>query len=264
MESLQRLYRNGLYAFKGIYGFLEVKIYFLVKILNPILQVLFFSMIAAHAYQGQDITPYIIGNAFVLCSSNAFFGAGCTLIAERSYGTLKNIIAAPYNKFGIFVSKAMFHVLDGGLTVAVGIVAGVVFLGLRIPVECIPKFILIVAVAMFTACAMGLLIGSIGLITRDINLLLNVASMLLMALSGVNFPVDRLPMALQYVSKALPLTHALEASRNLMHLGSEASGAINGLIAREFIIGIIYCMAAYLLFKFMETMAKRRATIDIY
>lgn len=262
MDGIKRVYRNSLYAFKGLYGFLQPKIYLLVKVINPILQVLFFSLIARHAYSNQDITPYIIGNAFVLCSMNAFFGAGCVMIAERGSGTLKNIIASPSSKFIIFTSKGLFHVLDGGITVVIGIITGVVFLNLRIPLSALPIFVVIILVSMFTACSMGLLIGSIGLVTRDINLLLNVASMSLMALSGVNFPVESLPYGLQLLSNVLPLTHCLKASKILIVDGSLIG--VGRLILMEGFIGIMYCLLAYIVFKVMERMAKQKATIDIY
>ena len=262
MDTLRRMYRNSLYSFKGLYGFLQPKIYILVKVINPVLQILFFSLIARHAYNGQDISPYIIGNAFVLCSMNAFFGAGCVMHSERSSGTLKNIIACPGNKFLIFTSKGLFHVLDGGITVAIGIVTGIIFLNLRIPLNALPVFILIILVSMFTACAMGLLIGSIGLVTRDINLLLNLASMSLMALSGVNFPVEQLPQGLQYISNIFPLTHCLKAAR-ILSTESSFEG-VGGLILKEAGIGILYCVFAYVIFKTMERVAKIKATIDIY
>lgn len=262
MDAIKRIYRNSLYSFKGLYGFLQPKIYVLVKVVNPVLQVLFFSLIAKHAYNGQDITPYIIGNAFVLCSMNAFFGAGCVMIGERGSGTLKNIIASPSSKFIIFTSKGLFHIIDGGITVAIGIITGIIFLNVRIPLNDLPMFIFVVLVSMFTACAMGLLIGSIGLITRDINLLLNVASMSFMALSGVNFPVDTLPHGLQFLSNVLPLTHCIKAAQILIIDGSFKGIGI--LVAKEAIIGVCYCLLAYIVFKAMERIAKMKATIDIY
>ncbi len=264
MEAIKRMYRSGLYSFKGMYGFLRPSIYILVKVINPIFEVIFFSLVAKHAYGGQDITPYILGNAFVLCSSNAFFGVGTIQIIEREYGTLKNIIASPCNKFSSFVSKSLFHIVDGGITVIIGLITGMLIFNLRIPVNILPQFIIILIAAMFSACAMGLLMGSIGLITRDINLLLNVASMILMALSGVNFPIDRLPTVLQYISKILPLTNALQASKELIYNGYAAMDTAIILIFKEFALGIMYCIVAYLVLKSMETMAKRKATIEIY
>lgn len=262
MDLIKRVYRNALYTFKGLYSSVSVVTFILFKVMNPVLQVLFFSLVAAHAYGRDNIMPYIIGNSFVLCSSNAFFGAGATLIAERSMGTLKNIIAAPCNKFEVFTSKGLFHIIEGLFTVIIGFITGIVFLNLKFSVSYIPVMLLIILVSMFSACSMGLLIGSIGLLTRDINLLLNMAAMSLMALCGVNFPVERLPIALRYLSNILPLTHGLKGARVLMEGGG--SSTIYSLIITELVIGVAYCIIAYITFSIMERMAKIKSTIDIY
>ena len=264
MDGLMRIYRNGLYSFKGLYGFLRPQVYVLVKVINPVFQVLFFSLVARHAYGGGDITPYIIGNAFVLCMYNAFFGVGTQLVSERGFGTLKLLIASPCNKFKVFVTKSAFHILDGVITVLIGIITGIVFLKVRIPVENLPHMLLCLGAAMFAACSMGLIVGSAGLITRDINLLLNIASMALMALSGVNFPVERLPMVLQRISHILPLTHALKACRILLATGGIPYGMVNSLILKEFMLGAVYCAVAYGALKLMERISKTKATINIY
>lgn len=264
MDELKRIYRNGLYSFKGLYGFLKPQIYVLVKVVNPIFQVLFFSLIAKHAYGNIDITPYIIGNAFVLCIYNAFFGVGTNLISERSLGTLKLLIAAPCNKFILFITKSSFHIIDGIITVAIGLLTGVVWFKVRIPLHSIPYFSLCLITAIFTACSMGLFIGSIGLVTRDINLLLNLSSMLLMCLSGVNFPIERLPFILQKLSDFMPLTSALKACRLLISSEVYSYKVVNSLILQELLLGIMYCIIAYIALRFMERLSKNKATLDIY
>lgn len=264
MDRIKRIYRNGLYSFKGLYGFLRPQVYLLVKVINPIFQIIFFSLTARHAYGSKDITPYIIGNAFVLCTFNAFFGVGSSLIDERSFGTLKLIIGSPCNKFSLFMTKSIFHILDEIITVIIGLITGFIFFNLRIPVNEILIFSLCLLSVIFTSCSMGLFIGSIGLVTRDINLLLNLSSMMLMALSGVNFPTEELPYYLQYVSNILPLTNSLKACRLLINNGFSNLNAIYFLIFKEVCLGMAYCTMAYFTLRLMEKLAKNRASIDIY
>lgn len=263
MDKLKRIYRNALFSFKGLYGFLSPKIYILVKVVNPIFQVLCFSLIAKHAYGSDDITPYIVGNAFVLCTYSAFFGISETFITERSFGTLKLIIGAPCSKFTFFTSKSAFYILDGIVTIFIGLLTGIIFFNLKIPLSVIPEFLLCLLAAIFTACAMSLLIGSIGLLTRDINMLLNVSSMLLMALSGVNFPTSKLPFALQKLSSLLPLTNSLKGAKLLLGSGYISSD-VYLFIFKEFLLGILYCLLGYIVFKIMERCCRTKATIDMY
>ncbi len=261
MENIKRFFRSGLFSFKGLFGFLQPKIYILVKVINPIFMVIFFSLIASHAYNTKDITPWVIGNAFVLCMYNAFFGVGTELISERSYGTLKILIASPAHKFTVLLSKTTFHIVDSLITVLIGLMTGYILFNAKIPVNTLPLFFLLLLAAMFSACTMGLFIGSIGLITRDINLLLNISSMMLMALSGVNYPIDKLPIILQKINNIMPLTHALKGARMLIN---NDMSQIYSLLSKELIVGISYSILSYFFLKLMERLARRKATLDIF
>ena len=48
----------------------------------------------------------------------------------------------------------------------------------------------------------------------------------MMFLSGVLFPVEQMPVPLQYISKVLPLTYATDALRKVMVLGVELNGVL--------------------------------------
>jgi len=48
----------------------------------------------------------------------------------------------------------------------------------------------------------------------------------MMFLSGVLFPIEQMPLPLQYVSKFLPLTYAVDALRKVMVLGVGPDGVI--------------------------------------
>lgn len=261
MEGIKRFFRSGLYSFKGLFGFLRPEVYILVKVINPIFTVIFFSLIASHAYNTKDITPWVIGNAFVLCMYNAFFGVGTELISERSFGTLKMLIASPANKFTVLLSKTTFHIIDSLITVFIGLATGYVFFNAKIPLDKFPIFLLLLLAAMFSACTLGLFVGSIGLVVRDINLLLNVSSMMLMALSGVNYPIEKLPLFFQKISYVMPLTRSLKGARMLI---KNDTSLIYSLLGGELLLGISYALLGYVFLKVMESIARRKATLDIF
>lgn len=262
IQALGRFKRQSVISFKALFGWLDPKIYILVKVINPIFQVLFFSLVAGYVYNTKDLSPWIIGNSFLLCVYNAMFGIGMTLLSERFIGTLKLIIASPANKFSVFVGRSTIHIFDATITVTIGLIAGFVFFGFRIPIYQLGWFFLTILVAMFAACGLGLFIGCIGLITRDINLLLNISSMLLLSLSGANFPIERLPIFLQKVSSILPLSRTIKVARLLVN--DVNISLCSRLLYEEAFIGIIYIVAGYFLLKLMEKIAIQKAALDIY
>jgi ABC-2 type transport system permease protein len=75
-------------------------------------------------------------------------------------------------------------------------------------------------------------------------------SILLYILSGVNFPTNLLPKFLQAISYSLPLTRGIQAARLAM-TGADWS-AISPLFVGEFLIGMVYMVAGYMLFNWFE------------
>jgi ABC-2 type transport system permease protein len=70
---------------------------------------------------------------------------------------------------------------------------------------------------------------------------------LLLVLCGINFPISRLPEVVQVASYGLPLTRGVEAAREV------ATGAsitqIGGLLLGELLVGVVYALAGYMLFR---------------
>jgi ABC-2 type transport system permease protein len=115
---------------------------------------------------------------------------------------------------------------------------------------------------MFSAVGFGLFIGSFGLITSNMNLIMNILAMILLAFSGANFPVEWLPSIVQKLSYCLPITRSIKAANFLMR--GQAASSIYSLIGYEFLLGILYILLGYFLMKLTEYLSKKRATLDLY
>jgi ABC-2 type transport system permease protein len=77
----------------------------------------------------------------------------------------------------------------------------------------------------------------------------------------VNIPIAELPSWMQAISQLLPFTHGLEAVRQ----AADGAGLsqVGGLIAVEFAIGVLYAVAAFGLFSYLERSARQNATLDV-
>lgn len=67
-------------------------------------------------------------------------------------------------------------------------------------------------------------------------------------LSGVFFPIQQMPKAMQYISKAIPLTYAIQALRKVLILGAGLS-AIRGELIVLVLFGTITFFISVPLFK---------------
>jgi ABC-2 type transport system permease protein len=77
---------------------------------------------------------------------------------------------------------------------------------------------------------------------------------------GVNIPVDTLPSWMQAVSEILPLTHGIDAARQVA--GGASLGDVSGLVLTELGIGLVYAALAYALLRLFESEGRRRASLE--
>jgi len=262
IESIIRFFKQAYFSYKSLVSWLDIKIFMLVKVLKPTFQFMFYCLLARFVNPDEDITRYVVGNTLLLCTSSALFSAGVVMIQERYYGTLKLLVVSSTNNFTIFTGRALFYIIDGIFTIFVGFLLGFLFFGLDFSKINILLLSLVIFVCLFALFSFGLFISSLGLVTRDVNMLLNCVTMIIIAVSGANFPIERLPAAIQKVSWALPLTRSIN-STNMLFNGAGFND-ISFMLYQEILVGSFYMLIGYALFAVMEKMARRKATLDIY
>ena len=126
----------------------------------------------------------------------------------------------------------------------------------------LPLLGLCIVVISITTAGLGLLFGSLGLVMRDSIIVANVVYYGLLILCGINFPVSRLPDALQVVAYSLPLTRGVMAAREAV--AGAAFGQVAGLLAGELLVGAVYAGLGYALFRLLEGWARRGGLQEAY
>jgi ABC-2 type transport system permease protein len=116
-------------------------------------------------------------------------------------------------------------------------------------------------VSVVSCTAFGMMLGSIGLRARDVFFIGNAIVYVLLLFCGVNVPLDLLPGWMETIGRGLPLTHGIEAAREVVAGASLPSVA--GLVWRELVIGAVYGTAGYALFRFFEAEGRRRASLEV-
>ncbi|TYT20302.1 ABC transporter permease [Dictyoglomus thermophilum] len=163
--------------------------------------------------------------------------------------------------FKNYRSKNIFHIIDAFITVLIGLT--IIFTGFKIyypPYQFVFIFLLII-IGVISVSLFGSLIASLGLLTRDINMLLNGMEILMILLSGVNIPISRFPTFLKYLSQIFPLSHLME-SLNLI-IQDKISMAIPYIVS-EIGLLIMYFLLGQFIIKFLERKARHIGNIDLY
>lgn len=258
---MRRFLRMAFLSFKALFAWLDPRMYLIINILDPVLQVLYYGLLVRFLHGPANLAPWIVGNAFILCTRNAVFVVGSLLRNERFEGTLMLTVASPANTFLVFIARTVFNLLEAALTVTIGLVFGVIVFQIQLPSGSLGPLALTLLAAMVGGMSFGLLLSSLALVMREVHLFLNTVAMLLFILTGASFPLERLPSAALAVAHWIPVTRSIAASRLLIQ--GETS-AIWTLLGQEVVLSSAYVLAAFGLFRFFERMSRVHATLDSY
>jgi len=232
------------------------------KIVLPVTQILFFVELGVYATGPQNALYFALGNAMQITANAGIFGVIATVANERQYGTLPILLGSPANRLVTFLSRAIVNTIDGISSVVIAMALVVVVFRLNLQHANFPLLALCVLVVSITTSGLGLLFGSVGLIMRDAIVIANVVYYLLLVFCGINFPVARLPEVMQLIAYSLPLTRGVEAAREAA--AGAPIGQVSGLLAGELAVGLVYAILGYMLFRWLESQARRGGLQEAY
>jgi len=145
--------------------------------------------------------------------------AGISVVWDREFGFLKEILVAPLARTGIVLGKAV-----GGTGVALGqaltLLVLAPFLGVNLSVGLVLALIPVVVLLSLGLSGLGILIASFMQSQQGFQLLIQILIFPLIFLAGVFFPVNNVPLWMEVISKVNPLTYGVDAIRQVF-LGSD-------------------------------------------
>ncbi|MGH7765631.1 MAG: ABC transporter permease [Candidatus Dormibacteraceae bacterium] len=254
--------RSTYLQYLALFQWASFRGYLAYKVILPVTQILFFVELGVYATGRQNALYFAIGNALQITASAGIFGVIATVANERQYGTLPILLASPANRLVTFISRATVNVIDGIASVLVGLGMVTILFGLDLQRANLPLLGLCVVVISLSTAGLGLMFGSVGLVMRDAIILANVVYYILLIVCGINFPVSRLPGAVQVLSYSLPLTRGVEAAREAV--AGASLPHVAGLLAGELAVGLAWALGGYVLFRALEGFARQGGLQEAY
>ncbi len=165
----------------------------------------------------QFMYPGIIAMTVLMSSMMS----GISIVWDREFGFLKEILVSPLGRSGIVLGKAV-----GGAAVAVlqGVVMLILapILGVSINIVMVLELVLVIIIVSLSLSGMGLLVASRMKSQQGFQVVIQLIIMPLIFMSGIFYPVNNVPVWMEVVSKANPLTYGVDAIRQLF-LGAEGA-----------------------------------------
>lgn len=240
----------GIFFSVGVYYFLSK---LLGEAVSPYLE----------AYGGDYFSFVIIGIAFA-----GYFGVGLSSFSNslrqaQITGTLEAMLTTPTSVSTIILSSSLWNYLLTTLKVFVFLAVGAVFLGVDLGQGNYLAAILILVLTIIAFSSMGVLAASFIMVLKRGDPITWAFGALSSLLGGVYYPIAVLPDWMQWLSKLLPITYALEAMRLALLQGASFSILMPDILALG-IFSVILLPVSLFAFRYAVRQAKVDGSLTHY
>lgn len=164
---------------------------------------------------GIDYTQFILPGVITMAILFTSIQSAITIIWDREFGFLKEILVAPISRTSIVAGKTI-----SGSTLAVleGFIVLILapFIGIKLTIIVILKCIFLMFLISFALTSLGILIASRMTTLEGFGSIMNFIVMPIFFLSGAMFPVSNLPLGLSIFVKIDPLTYGVDLLRKVL------------------------------------------------
>jgi ABC-2 type transport system permease protein len=168
---------------------------------------------------GVDFVQFMYPGIVAMTVLMSSLMSGLSIVWDREFGFLREVLAAPLSRIGIVLGKAA-----GSAAIAIG--QGIVMLalapiiGVQLDFILVLKLIPLLFIVSVCLSGLGILMASRMRSQQGFQMLMQVIIMPLVFLSGVFFPINNVPVWLEVVSKFNPLTYGVDAIRQVFLSGN--------------------------------------------
>jgi len=237
-----------------------VSIYFIATLF---LQPVIFTIISVGTYlygQKPDLGLFAVtGTGLISIWNNNLFTSGEIIRNERRTGTLSLIMATPSSLSLILLSKSFANAITSVFAMGVTFLTGMLAFQLPIGIADPLAFLIGLILVIVSITCLGLVFGSLFILTRNAGEFVSVANFPVYILSGLSVPLTLLPLWTRPLSQFLTPTWG----NIILNEAASQTGA-NMLFNYLVIVGLsaIYLLIARVLYKRVEYLALSAGTLE--
>lgn len=190
------------------------------RVLSSIFQPILFLAVLGSGFGfvrvgGLSYQTFIFPGIVAISLVGISISTGISVIWDREFGFLKEILVAPVRRTSIFIGKAL-----GGCSLA--LIQGILILcfsflfGINLDFPTFFSAVFIMVLISLGLVSIGLIIASFLETLEGFGLIMNFLIMPLMFLSATFFPLDQAPGWLRTASLLDPLTYGVDALRQVL------------------------------------------------
>jgi ABC-2 type transport system permease protein len=258
VSFLRVFFAGGVTSYRALFAWVNPWVFVPMLVAYPLFQILFFAYLGRSAGVGSAF--FLIGDSFVAAAITGLFGMGHSVGGERRFQTLPILLASPTSRLALFLGRSVPTVVNGFAVAAISFGLGAWMLGLHFQFAELAKLALALVVSCFACTALGLCIGALGLRGRSVSVFADFIGALMLIVSGANVPFDRLPHIVRTIASGVPLTHGINAARQVVNGASV--GDVGNLLGAELGIAAAYFAVGVLLLRVFEGQARASGSFE--
>jgi ABC-2 type transport system permease protein len=178
------------------------------------------------------------GLAGVILTLTMIMFTSMAIARERERGTLEQLIVSPIRSAELIAGKIAPYVLIGYLQFGLILVAGWTVFGVGM-VGSLAALLALASLFIAANLAIGLVFSTVARTQQQAMQMSFFFLLPNILLSGFMFPWEAMPLPVQWLSQALPLTHFLRIIRGIM---------LKGALAQELLVDVAWLSGALALF----------------
>jgi len=205
-------------AYRDILGFLSDRFRIVASLTFPLLFLAIFgagfSNVIGRMAGGVDIVQFMYPGIIAQAVLTTSLFSGVSIVTDREVGFLREVLVAPISRTGIVLGKAAGAAMVALVQVAVLLVVAPV-VGVPLSIGTMLQLVPMVALLSLVLSGLGILIGSFARSQQGFQLFMQMLVFPMVFLAGVFFPVDSVPLWMEVLSKANPVTYGVDAIRQI-------------------------------------------------
>ncbi len=257
----------------------EPWLFVLYSVIKPvagafILVLMYVVFVAIGRPQGDpDAFSYMyIGNSFFIFVASVLFGTFQVIQSDREwYQTIRYVYISPISYYVYILGRAASKIAVSVFAVAITLVFGVFFLGVRmhLALSDVPLFLVTTILGLAVLLAIGICLGGISFLTaKHTHGLAEGIPGLFYVFCGVLFPLSVLPDWGQAIGRAIPLTYWFDITRRLLAPTISVNTTLGGYDEPTILLFLVISSIAFfglsvVIYKLGEYFARKAGKIDM-
>jgi ABC-2 type transport system permease protein len=207
--------------YREIKRFIRARSRVIASVVNPLIWMVFFGLGWANAFRaptllslfgGVDYLTYLVPGVIAMSIFTGSFISGVTVIFDRKFGFLKEVLVAPVPRTGAILGRALgdslVTMINGALLAAFGSLLAPGLIVRNIPIAL--GYGLIMALGFTSA---GIALAHKMTSREGFQMVMSFIMLPLVFLSGAFYPINFMPSWMKALAYVNPLTYAVDGMR---------------------------------------------------